>query len=137
MTGNGDIRVGYYGGLRFRGRFRFTVTVTVTTAVELSVEWLWEIREKLLAHEYLVLLATFVAIQIVGLNKGLIVGVGFSTLFFVISYASERRCCGVLVAVGVGCWDRFCSAHNLLSCIYLVALDLIKGDLNRWAGGKK
>eukprot|EP00752_Nemacystus_decipiens_P005603 g5071.t1 len=60
-------------------------------AVELSVEWLWEIREKLLAHEYLVLLATFVAIQIVGLNQGLVVGVGLSTLFFVISYASERR----------------------------------------------
>lgn len=35
------------------------VTVTVVAvAVELSVEWLWEIREKLLAHEYLVLLAT-------------------------------------------------------------------------------
>lgn len=33
----------------------------------------------------------FVAIQIVGLNKGLMVGVGCSVLIFVISYASERR----------------------------------------------
>lgn len=30
----------------------------VLPAVDLSVEWLWEIREKLLTHEYLVLLAT-------------------------------------------------------------------------------
>lgn len=34
------------------------ITVALTTAVELSVEWLWEVREKLLAHEYIVLLAT-------------------------------------------------------------------------------
>ena len=72
------------------------MSVSVTIAVELSVEWLWEIREKLLAHEYLVLLATFVAIQITGLNQGLIIGVGLSTLFFVISYASERRCANVV-----------------------------------------
>lgn len=34
------------------------MVMTVAIAVELSVEWLWEIREKLLAHEYLVLLLT-------------------------------------------------------------------------------
>lgn len=34
------------------------MALAVALAVELSVEWLWEIREKLLAHEYLVLLAT-------------------------------------------------------------------------------
>lgn len=83
-----------------------TATAMAVSAVELSVEWLWEIREKLLAHEYLVLLATFVAIQIVGLNQGLIVGVGFSTLFFVISYASERRW-GLLSASSTGI--RVCS----------------------------
>lgn len=33
----------------------------------------------------------FVAIQVVGLNKGLVVGVGFSVVIFVINYASERR----------------------------------------------
>lgn len=82
------------------------------TAVELSVEWLWEIREKLLAHEYLVLLATFVAIQIMGLNQGLIIGVGFSTLFFVISYASERRC---------GCCQHN-SAVGIVSVVNLPAL---------------
>ncbi|CAM9887746.1 unnamed protein product [Ectocarpus sp. 8 AP-2014] len=60
-------------------------------AVELSVEWLWEVREKLLAYEYFVLLATFVAIQVVGLNQGLVAGVAFSTAIFVISYASERK----------------------------------------------
>ncbi|CAM9967508.1 unnamed protein product, partial [Ectocarpus sp. 12 AP-2014] len=60
-------------------------------AVELSVEWLWDVREKLLAYEYLVLLATFVAIQVVGLNQGLVAGVALSTAIFVISYASERK----------------------------------------------
>ncbi|CAM9877180.1 unnamed protein product [Ectocarpus sp. 12 AP-2014] len=60
-------------------------------AVELSLEWLWDVREKLLAYEYLVLLATFVAIQVVGLNQGLVAGVAFSTAIFVISYASERK----------------------------------------------
>lgn len=34
------------------------VVVMMTAAVELSVEWLWEVREKLLAYEYFVLLAT-------------------------------------------------------------------------------
>ncbi|CAM9886063.1 unnamed protein product [Laminaria digitata] len=68
----------------------FAATLTFI-AVDLSVEWLWEIREKLLTHEYLVLLATFVAIQVVGLNKGLIVGFGCSVVIFVINYASERR----------------------------------------------
>ncbi|CAN0336895.1 unnamed protein product, partial [Ectocarpus fasciculatus] len=63
----------------------------MASAVELSVEWLWEVREKLLAYEYFVLLATFVAIQVVGLNQGLVAGVAFSTAIFVISYASERR----------------------------------------------
>ncbi len=37
------------------------------------------------------LLEQFIAIQIAGLNQGLAIGVGLSTLFFVISYASERR----------------------------------------------
>lgn len=34
------------------------MAVAAPAAVELCVEWLWEIREKLLAHEYLVLLFT-------------------------------------------------------------------------------
>ncbi|CAM9434688.1 unnamed protein product, partial [Sphacelaria rigidula] len=60
-------------------------------AVDLSVEWLWEVQEKLLRHEYLVLLSTFVSIQIVGLNPGLMIGVACSLVIFVISYASERK----------------------------------------------
>eukprot|EP00904_Undaria_pinnatifida_P013030 jgi/Undpi1/8858/HiC_scaffold_25.g11320.m1 len=68
----------------------FAATLTFI-AVDLSVEWLWDIREKLLTHEYLVLLATFGAIQVVGLNTGLAVGVGCSVVIFVINYASERR----------------------------------------------
>lgn len=35
-----------------------TAVAPATPAVDLSVEWLWDIREKLLTHEYLVLLAT-------------------------------------------------------------------------------
>ncbi|CAM9750259.1 unnamed protein product, partial [Choristocarpus tenellus] len=60
-------------------------------AVELCVEWLWEIREKVLPQEYFVLVCTFVGIQVVGLNEGLLVGAGCSVLSFVVSYASEQR----------------------------------------------
>ncbi|CAN0099572.1 unnamed protein product, partial [Discosporangium mesarthrocarpum] len=68
----------------------FASTLTFI-AVELCVEWLWEIREKLLLQEYFVLVITFVAIQVVGLNEGLLIGAGCSVLSFVISYTSERR----------------------------------------------
>lgn len=33
----------------------------------------------------------FIAIQVVGLNKGLVFGVGCSIVFLVLNYASERR----------------------------------------------
>ena len=47
-------RPSFPGGGRGGGGF----ALRYAPAVDLSVEWLWEIREKLLTHEYLVLLAT-------------------------------------------------------------------------------
>lgn len=49
----------------------------------------------------------FVAIQVVGLNQGLVAGVAFSTVIFVISYASERRCGGQQQGVTRDCMLPF------------------------------
>ncbi|CAM9441174.1 unnamed protein product [Discosporangium mesarthrocarpum] len=69
----------------------FFGSALVFIAVDLGVEWLWEVRERLPCGEYTILLVTFVAIQVVGLNPGLLVGGLWSVLSFVMSYASERR----------------------------------------------
>ena len=42
---------------------------------DLLYEWLWEVREKLLLSEYCVLIATFVAIHIIGIDAGILFGV--------------------------------------------------------------
>jgi MFS superfamily sulfate permease-like transporter len=48
-----------------------------------------QVRVKLSGREYLTVLATFVAINLIGLNPGLIFGVCLSVLDFVVTYASR------------------------------------------------
>jgi SulP family sulfate permease len=69
--------------------FFFAATLTFI-AIDLMLEWLVEVREKLMWYEYLILLGTFFSIHIFGLNLGLAVGLGLSILSFAISFASER-----------------------------------------------
>ena len=50
-------------------------------------EWLIEISHKLVMSEYLVLLATFIAIQILGIDGGIIFGILIAICDFVITTA--------------------------------------------------
>ncbi|KAL7542533.1 hypothetical protein ACHAXR_011871 [Thalassiosira sp. AJA248-18] len=55
---------------------------------DLLYEWIVEVRHKLLFSEYLVLLATFVAIQFLGINGGIGVGIAVAIFDFVVTTAS-------------------------------------------------
>jgi len=54
---------------------------------DLLYEWLWEVREKLLLTEYLVLVATFVAIHIIGIDAGILFGVVIAVIDYVFTTA--------------------------------------------------
>ena len=54
---------------------------------DLLFEWLWEVREKLLLTEYLVLIATFVAIHIIGIDAGILFGVVVAIIDHVVTTA--------------------------------------------------
>lgn len=54
---------------------------------DLLYEWLWEVREKLMMTEYLVLLATFIAIHIIGIDAGILFGVVVAIIDHVITTA--------------------------------------------------
>jgi len=45
--------------------------------VDLMIEWLWDVREKLSPAAYAVALTTFLLIQILGIECGIFAGVGF------------------------------------------------------------
>ena len=49
--------------------------------VDLVYEWLWEVRNKLNPAEYSVCLATFLLIQLVGVEYGIILGVALNLMF--------------------------------------------------------
>ncbi|GMH93904.1 hypothetical protein TL16_g12754 [Triparma laevis f. inornata] len=65
--------------LSFSPLFFFGATL-IFIGLDLLIEWLYEIREKLLPQEYLILLSTFGAIQIVGIDAGVLVGVILSII---------------------------------------------------------
>ncbi|GMH97617.1 hypothetical protein TrVE_jg9431 [Triparma verrucosa] len=65
--------------LSYSPLFFFGATL-IFIGLDLLIEWLHEIREKLLPQEYLILLATFVSIQIVGIDAGVGVGLIFSII---------------------------------------------------------
>ncbi|KAL9190695.1 hypothetical protein ACHAXT_000401 [Thalassiosira profunda] len=55
---------------------------------DLMYEWIIEVRHKLLFSEYLVLLATFVAIQFLGINGGIGLGIAVAIFDYVLTSAS-------------------------------------------------
>ena len=66
----------------------FFVGATLTfIGYDLLYEWLWEVRQKLLLSEYLVLIATFGAIHIVGIDAGILFGVVIAG----VDYVSTRE----------------------------------------------
>lgn len=52
-------------------------------------EWLVEIREKIFLSEYFIVLGTFVAIQLVGMDEGIVVGVLFAIVEHVVHTAKK------------------------------------------------
>ena len=56
-------------------------------SVDLMYEWLVMAREKMMAAEYAVCLLTFFAIQWVGVELGMAMGIVFAMIAFVVTYA--------------------------------------------------
>jgi len=62
--------------LAFVPNFVFA-SLLLLICVDLMIEWLWEIRHKLTTTEYVVALATFAFIQVLGVQYGILAAVGF------------------------------------------------------------
>lgn len=95
-TGYHSRWIGVMGGLMFLG-FVFTNinlleivplfflgSTLIFIGIDLLYEWLVHIYQKLIPSEYLVLLATFIAIQMVGIDAGIIIGVIVALVEYVV-----------------------------------------------------
>merc|ERR1712008_638742 len=56
-------------------------SLLIVICVDLMIEWLWDVRGKLTNASYAVALSTFVLIQFVGIEGGILAGVGFHIFF--------------------------------------------------------
>ena len=63
----------------------FLGSTLIFIGYDLLYEWLIEIRTTILLEEYLIVWFSFIAIQIVGINNGILLGVLISILYQVIS----------------------------------------------------
>lgn len=66
----------------------FLGSTLIFIGFDLLFEWIIEVRHKLLLTEYLVLLATFVAVQFLGINAGIGLGIITAVLDFVLATAN-------------------------------------------------
>jgi len=63
----------------------FLGSTLIFIGMDLLYEWIFEVRHKLIRSEYIVLLATFVAIQMVGINGGIVFGMIVAIVEYVVS----------------------------------------------------
>ncbi|TYZ59966.1 hypothetical protein PybrP1_002443, partial [[Pythium] brassicae (nom. inval.)] len=75
--------------MSFVPRFFFAATL-IFIAIDLLVEWLVHVYHKILPREYVVLWLSFVAINWVSLELGMLLGIGFAILNFMLGYAEVR-----------------------------------------------
>ena len=69
----------------------FASTLTFI-GIDLMIEWLIESRSKFPSHrEYLASLGTFLAIQVAGLDTGLVFGLGFAAIVFLLNAATTEK----------------------------------------------
>uniref|UniRef100_A0AAV1UN57 Sulfate transporter n=1 Tax=Peronospora matthiolae TaxID=2874970 RepID=A0AAV1UN57_9STRA len=68
----------------------FFAAVLIFIAVDLMTEWLVHVYHKILPREYIVLWLSFIAINMVSLELGMVLGIGFAILNFMIGYAQVR-----------------------------------------------
>ncbi|KAL4099380.1 hypothetical protein PRIC1_007186 [Phytophthora ramorum] len=66
-------------------RFFFAATL-IFIAIDLMIEWLVLTYKKLSLREYAVLWMTFVAVNVVSLNLGIVIGIGIAILNFLLGY---------------------------------------------------
>ncbi|CAI5716071.1 unnamed protein product [Peronospora farinosa] len=70
-------------------RFFFAATL-IFIAIDLMMEWLVHVYHKILPREYVVLWLSFIAINMVSLELGMVLGVGFAIINFLLGYAQLR-----------------------------------------------
>ncbi|GAB9462757.1 Sulfate permease [Globisporangium polare] len=75
--------------MSFVPRFFFAATL-IFIAIDLMVEWLVHVYHKILPREYLVLWMSFIAINWVSLELGMLLGICFAILNFMLGYAEVR-----------------------------------------------
>ncbi|KAJ8540756.1 hypothetical protein ON010_g12470 [Phytophthora cinnamomi] len=69
-------------------RFFFAATV-IFIAIDLTVEWLILTYWKMYLREYAVLWMTFIAVNIVSLDLGMVIGVGIAIVNFILGYVRQ------------------------------------------------
>ncbi|OWZ11419.1 Sulfate Permease [Phytophthora megakarya] len=70
-------------------RFFFAATL-IFIAIDLMMEWLVHVYPKVLPREYVVLWLSFIAINMVSLELGMVLGIGFAIINFLLGYAQVR-----------------------------------------------
>jgi MFS superfamily sulfate permease-like transporter len=72
---------------RLHQYYRTNIELIVVDRYDLLYEWLFEIRSKIFLSEYAIIWATFLAIQIVGMDAGIVIGVLVSIVDHVVHSA--------------------------------------------------
>ncbi|RHX96704.1 hypothetical protein DYB25_004301 [Aphanomyces astaci] len=78
------------GLLSYVPRFFFAATL-IFIAIDLMVEWLVLVYHKVLLREFLVLWLSFIAINVVDLEGGMVIGIGFAIMNFFVGYSQVRQ----------------------------------------------
>ncbi|KAG9401414.1 hypothetical protein AC1031_009275 [Aphanomyces cochlioides] len=78
------------GLLSYVPRFFFAATL-IFIAIDLMIEWLVLVYHKVLFREYLVLWLSFIAINCVNLEVGMIIGIGVAIMNFFVGYSQVRQ----------------------------------------------
>ncbi|ETW00146.1 hypothetical protein, variant [Aphanomyces invadans] len=78
------------GLLSYVPRFFFAATL-IFIAIDLMIEWLVLVYHKVLLREYLVLWLSFIAINVVDLEGGMVIGIGFAIMNFFVGYSQVRQ----------------------------------------------
>jgi hypothetical protein len=109
----------------------FFGALLVVFGIEIAGDWLVRSYAKVTRAEYVLLLATFVAIMELELEKGVAAGILMCTIYFAVTYArvsthslsKSRLCCAVLIYIAavwgvVWCFaGRRCCCYAMLLCV--------------------
>jgi SulP family sulfate permease len=74
----------------------FLGSTLIFIGIDLMYEWLFEVRHKILLSEYFVLILTFISIQLLGINFGIVLGVIIAVVDYVFMTARDSSVSKVL-----------------------------------------